>query len=109
MDQLRATGTFNIKQVTTNPRDARTAIASGKAHVGLVIPPDYHDRRARQEAAKVLVLIDGSDSTVSAQALAAVSGLAAQDLSDTLAKAGPNAVQGSLEIQPIILFNPDGR
>jgi ABC-2 type transport system permease protein len=108
MDQLRATGTFNIKRVTTDPRDARTAIAAGRARVGLVIPPDYHDKRARDEDAQVLVLIDGSDSTVSAQALAAVSGLAAQDLARIIAKNAP-AGQGSLQMQPIVLFNPDGR
>ncbi len=55
----------------------------------------------------MLVLIDGSDSTVSAQALAAVSGLAAQDLADAIARVG--GAQGTLAIQPIILFNPEGR
>jgi len=109
MDKLRATHTFRVRRVTTDPLDARSEIAAGRARVGLVIPPDYHDRRARNQPAKVLVLIDGSDSTVSAQALAAVSGLAAQDLADVIARAGATAAQGSLAIQPIILFNPDGR
>jgi ABC-2 type transport system permease protein len=107
MDKLRATHTFKIKRITTNPLDARSEIAAGRARVGLVIPPDYHDKRARSEPAKVLVLIDGSDSSVSAQALGAVSGLAAQDLADAIEKVG--STQGTLEIQPIILFNPDGR
>jgi ABC-2 type transport system permease protein len=108
MDQLRATGTFSIQRVTADPRDARSEIASGHARVGLVIPPDFHDKRARDEDAQVLVLIDGSDSTVSAQALAAVSGIAAQDLARMLAKSAPPG-QGSLQMQPIVLFNPDGR
>jgi ABC-2 type transport system permease protein len=107
MDKLRATHTFQIKRVTTNPLDARIEIAAGRARVGVEIPPDYHDRRARDLPAKVLVLIDGSDSTVSAQALAAVSGIAAQDLANAIARAG--GAQGSLAVQPIILFNPDGR
>ncbi len=107
MDKLRATHTFRIRRVTTNPLDARSEIAAGRARVGLIIPPDYHDRRARNLAAKVLVLIDGSDSTVSAQALAAASGVASQDLADAMAKAGVTG--GGLAIQPIILFNPDGR
>jgi ABC-2 type transport system permease protein len=107
MDKLRATHTFKIRRVTANPLDARSEIAAGRARVGLVIPPDYHERRARSQPAKVLVLIDGSDSTVSAQALAAVSGLAAQDLADAIGKLG--GAEGTLAIQPIILFNPDGR
>jgi ABC-2 type transport system permease protein len=108
MDKLRATHTFRIARVTANPLDARSEIAAGRARVGLVIPPDYHDRRALEQPAKVLVLIDGSDSSVSAQALAAVSGLAAQDLADAIARRA-EAAQGTLSIQPIILYNPDGR
>ncbi len=108
MDQLRATGTFRIKRVTANPNEARSEIAAGHVRVGVVIPPDYHDKRARDLSAKVLVLIDGSDSTVSAQALAAVSGLEAQDRARLVDKnAAPG--EGSLAMQPIILFNPDGR
>ena len=108
MSQLRATGTFQITRVTTDPRAARSEIAAGHVRVGVVIPPDYHDKRARDLDAQVLVLIDGSDSTVSAQALAAVSGLAAQDLGRQLSKLGVGG-QGSLSMQPIVLFNPDGR
>src|ERR1700759_1709250 len=74
MDKLRATHTFAIKHVTPDPRVGREDIAAGRARVGVVIPPDYHDNRARGAGAKILVLIDGSDSTVSAQALAAVNG-----------------------------------
>ena len=78
MDRLRATHTFTIEKITHDPHEARSEIAAGRARVGVVIPPDFHYKRARGEEAKVLVLIDGSDSTVSAQALGAVTGLAAQ-------------------------------
>jgi len=105
---MRATRTFKIVHVTQDPRDARTDIASGHARVGVVIPPDYHDKRARDLPSKVLVLIDGSDSTVSAQALAAVNGLAVQANLEDDARLG-NAPPGGLSVQPIILFNPDGR
>src|SRR6266849_1347779 len=63
LDKLRATGTFRIDRVTENPRDARADITAGRARVGIVIPPDYHDKRSRGSDAKILVLIDGSDST----------------------------------------------
>src|SRR6202453_719162 len=43
MDQLRATHTFDITKVTSDPREARAAISKGSARVGVVIPPDYHD------------------------------------------------------------------
>jgi drug efflux transport system permease protein len=111
MDKLRATHTFAIRRITRDPRDARGEITAGRAKVGVVIPPDYHDRRARNDGAKILVLIDGSDSNVSAQTLAAVNGVA----SDTSLRALTETVPGAaapppaLSVQPIILFNPDGR
>ncbi len=108
MDQLRATKTFKITRVTPDPRVARDDITAGRVRVGVVIPPDYHDLRARNLPAKVLVLIDGSDSTVSAQALASVNGIASQLSIETLQKAAPGA-EMPLSVQPIILFNPEGR
>jgi ABC-2 type transport system permease protein len=107
IDRLGATSTFRIKRITGNPHDARNDITAGRARIGIVIPPDYHDKRTRQKDAKVLVLIDGSDSTVSAQALASVNGLAAAMNLEEIRKGvrAPDPVAA----QPIILFNPDGR
>ena len=107
MDELRATRTFTITRVTADPHEARREITSGKARVGVIIPPDYRDKRARKTGAKVLVLIDGSDSQVSGQALAAVNGLAAQITIEDISKVTGEAP--TLSVQPIILFNPDGR
>src|SRR3954447_7234206 len=112
LDQLRATRTFKIAQLTTNPHDARDEITAGRARVGVVIPPDYHDKRVRRSGAKILVLIDGSDSTLSAQALAAVNGLVAtaniEEVSKNTSASAPAASQ-PFSAQPIVLFNPDGR
>jgi ABC-2 type transport system permease protein len=112
MDKLRATHTFAITRITSDPRDARGEITAGRAKVGLIIPPDFHDKRVSGEGAKVLVLIDGSDSNVSAQALAAVNGVAADASVQALASSIGNAgrpFQLPLAVQPIVLFNPDGR
>jgi ABC-2 type transport system permease protein len=106
MDQLVASRTFKITRVTVNPHEARSDIIAGRARVGVVIPPDYHNKRTRSQAAKILVLIDGSDSTASAQALASVNGLMSQiNLEEVATKGLPPGVAA----QPIILFNPDGR
>jgi len=107
MDRLRATKTFAIRAVTSNPQVARDEITAGRAGVGIVIPPDYHDRRVRGSSAKILVLIDGSDSIVSSGALAAVNGVVANqnlELIKTDARSGM-----PIAAQPIILFNPEGR
>jgi ABC-2 type transport system permease protein len=112
MDKLRATHTFDITRVTPDPHAAREDIASGRARVGVVIPPDFHDTRASGSGSKILVLIDGSDSNVSAQALASVNGVASnENLEATTEKiqVGVTAPAPALSVQPIVLFNPDGR
>ncbi len=106
LDQMRATKTFEIARVTNSPDQARAMIAQGTARLGVVIPPDFHDRRARRQEAQFLVLIDGSDSNVSAQALASINGLVAQTNLDAAKAAGAKPI---LSAQPIILFNPEGR
>jgi drug efflux transport system permease protein len=107
MDKLRATKTFAIKTVTESTQNARTEIIAGRAGVGIVIPPDYHDKRARGATAKILVLIDGSDSIVSSGALAAVNGVISNQNLEFLTQ---NARSGMpFSAQPIILFNPEGR
>src|SRR5262249_22290082 len=79
MDQMVASKTFKIRELTADPRVARARIRAGRAAVAVVIPPKFHDRTVRGNLAQVLVLIDGSDSTASAQALAAINGLVAQN------------------------------
>jgi ABC-2 type transport system permease protein len=106
-DQLVASRTFKIVRVTSSPEEARQLIRAGRARVGVVIPPRYHDHRIRGTESQVLVLIDGSDSTASAQALASVNGLVAQDNAARLETVVPG--RGALAAQPIILFNPEGR
>ena len=106
-DQLRAAKTFKILEVTTDPEHARQRIRSGRARVAIVIPPRFHDDRIRGTPAQVLVLIDGSDSTASAQALASVNGLVANDNLARLQTVVRG--EGAIEAQPIILFNPEGR
>ncbi len=104
MEQMRASKTFRIVTLTTSPEEARAEIREGMARVGVVIPPKFHDRALRKQPAQVLVLIDGSDSTVSSQALASVNGIISQDQ-----LAGVENVGSSIAAQPVILFNPEGR
>ncbi|MFN0063654.1 MAG: ABC transporter permease [Myxococcaceae bacterium] len=107
MDKLVATKTFRIREVTESPEVARTRIREGKASVGVVIPPGFREKQLRRETAQILVLIDGSDSTVSAQALASINGLVVQaNLARIERVQGP--VRG-IAAQPIVLFNPSGK
>ncbi|HEX4385894.1 MAG TPA: ABC transporter permease, partial [Myxococcales bacterium] len=100
IDRLRASKTFRVDTITMSPEAAHDAIRRGSARVAVVIPPDFHRRKLRESDAQILVLIDGSDSTVSAQALASINGLTIQPVAVT---------KVAMSAHPIILFNPEGR
>jgi len=105
--KMVASKTFKIVAVTASPEQARQMIRAGRVRIAVVIPPRFHDRRVRGDLAQVLVLIDGSDSTASSQALASINGLVAADNAARLEAVVPG--RGALAAQPIILFNPEGR
>jgi ABC-2 type transport system permease protein len=108
MDQMRASKTFDIVRVTSSSHEARRDVIAGKARVGVVIPPNFQGKQLRPEGAQVLVLIDGSDSNASAQALASINGLIAAKNLATIRETMGRAAQ-PVSAQPVIMFNPDGR
>jgi len=83
-------------------------LVAGRASVGIEIPPDYARRRLNAQPADVLVLVDGSDSSISSQALAAANGLAlSRSISELAARAGAKDLP--IRTHPLFLFNPDSR
>jgi ABC-2 type transport system permease protein len=108
MDQMRASRTFKITAVTTSPQEARAQIIAGKARVGVVIPPEFQGKQQRPDGAQILVLIDGSDSNASAQALASINGLVASKNLEAIRASMARSGQ-PVSAQPVIMFNPDGR
>jgi ABC-2 type transport system permease protein len=108
MDQMRASRTFHITRVTANSHEARGDIIAGRARVGVVIPPDFAAKQSRSEGAQILVLIDGSDSNASAQALASINGLIANKNLSAI-RSTLNRTGQPISAQPVIMFNPDGR
>ena len=94
------------------------ALTSGRAKVGLRIPPHYTDRLLRGEQVQVQVLIDGSDSQVAttAQSTAQLLGL---NLAIQVARSKAEALQVApsrdpsghaalpIETRTRLLYNPD--
>src|SRR5262249_498219 len=86
----------------------RQEIVAGHASVGVEIPPDFARKRLYGQPVSVLVLIDGSDSSISAQTLGAANGLALSRSPHQLGKpSGPRPLP--IEARPQLLFNPDSR
>lgn len=93
-------------------------LASGRAKVGIKIPPDYSDRLLRGQQATVQVLIDGSDSQVATTAMngAALLGLMqslgrGRALAESVQLAAARDPAGRMalpiEVRPRLLYNPD--
>jgi ABC-2 type transport system permease protein len=102
------TSVFDVMGFVSSREALRTEIVAGRASIGLAIPPDYARKRLDGKPADFLVLIDGSDSTVSGQSLAAVNGLA---LSQSLGELSHKFSLKNLPLTPapLLLFNPDSR
>ncbi|HXA81847.1 MAG TPA: ABC transporter permease [Methylomirabilota bacterium] len=108
LDRLSNSDTFRLVRFVETDHDLTDAIVSGKCRVGIKIPVDYSDKLLHQMSAQVLVLIDGSDSSVAGQAINVTTAIGLDEsLRRVLAATGnpPFAV----DMRPKILFNPDSR
>lgn len=117
-DAFANTTTFDIYARALNEDEFRRALTSGRAKVGILIPPDYSDRLLNGEQAQVQVLIDGSDSQVATTALQATSLLGTslsfartRPFAESLpAVPSRNAVGQPvmpIEMRPRLLYNPN--
>lgn len=102
------TSYFDIVAYAPSHAALKELIVAGRASVGVEIPPDYARRRLNAQPADVLVLVDGSDSTISSAALAAANGLAlSRSLTEIAQRAGVSDLP--IQLHPLFLFNPDSR
>ena len=117
-EAFRNARTFQIVDRVTDEESFRRAMTSGRARVGLVIPPDYSDRLLLGEQAQVQVLIDGSDSQVATTALNATNLLGVKlsqrigfAFGETLQQVPSRNAEGRIampvEMRPRLLFNPN--
>ena len=109
MDELRATKTFEIARVTNSPEEARDDDRAGHgARRRSIIPPDYHDRRARGEQRAV----PRADRRLATrrQRAGARRRSTGSSRSRTSRPCGRRPARDPvMSAQPIVLFNPEGR
>jgi ribosome-dependent ATPase len=109
---------FDVVERVNDEDSFTSAIISGNAKAGIVIPANYSDRIVTGQQAQVQVLVDGSDSQVAttAQNTAQLLGLnisigMARGKADALQVASARGPSGRaelpIEIRPRLLFNPD--
>ncbi|MBI4617762.1 MAG: ABC transporter ATP-binding protein/permease [Planctomycetes bacterium] len=112
------TGTFQVQGRSLDEESFRRSLTSGRARVGLVIPPNYGDRLVRSEQVQAQLLVDGSDSQVATTALQAAKLLGLMrsiQLARTQAEANQTAPARDpsgraalpIDIRTRLLFNPN--
>ena len=106
IDRLRNSDTFHVDKYVENDRDLNNEIIAGRARVGIKIPVDYSDRLLHKMSAQVLVLIDGSDSSVAGQAINVTTAIG---LDESLRRVLQDRTSFAVDMRPKVLFNPDSR
>ncbi|MCL2647243.1 MAG: ABC transporter permease [Phycisphaerales bacterium] len=117
-EQFANTRVFTIVERVQDDESFQRALTSGRAKVGIIIPPDYTERLINDRQVQVQVLIDGSDSQIATSALNAANLLGVRtsiELTRLRQEAGQQAVARDsagnivmpLEIRPRLLYNPD--
>ncbi len=94
---------FQVVEIVRTDEELNRAIVAGRARVGVKIPHDFSQKLLAGQTAQLLVLVDGSESNIAAEAL---------NVSNALAlRASLERALGDRELpvdcRPRILFNPD--
>jgi ABC-2 type transport system permease protein len=109
VDRFATSGYFDIRYMVSDDRQIRPLVDAGKARVGLVIPPRFAAKLARQETATVQLLLDGTDSNTATVAQGYVTQIVNAESTRILEeRVGPKAL-APVAVEPTIRvwFNPD--
>ena len=118
LEEFENTRTFKVVERVHDGASFESSLTSGRAKVGVKVPPNFSDRLIRGEQVEVQVLIDGSDSQTATTALNTVRLLGldrsihlARSFVETLARAPARDPTGRpalpIAMRPRLLYNPD--
>jgi ABC-2 type transport system permease protein len=96
---------FLITSYVNSDAELQEAIVAGKARIGIKIPEDYSRRLVGGQTAQILVLVDGSESSIAAEAVNVGNAIALRESLASILQDKPLPV----EARPRVLFNPDTR
>ncbi len=102
--EFESTRYFRVTGQVYSDRELERAIVSGRAKVGIKIPPDYSEQLVNGRQASVQVLIDGSDSTSALRLLQASQTLG---FLKSLKKIGFTTEMAAVDVRSRLLFNPN--
>jgi ABC-2 type transport system permease protein len=105
LESFAASDVFDLRIYARSPAEMYEAIRGGRARAGIRIPYDYARRLEDGSQATVLVLVDGSDSSVAGQAVSTSTGVA---MKESLVRVLPDGTM-PIEVRPSVLYNPATR
>lgn len=106
LDRFRNSDTFYIYTYVHSDAELTHELVAGRAKVGIKIPYDFDRQILRGNTAQVLLLVDGSDSSVSGQTINVAASIG---LDESLRRILPESAVPAIEIRPKVMFNPDSR
>jgi ABC-2 type transport system permease protein len=105
LQAFRNTDDFDFIAEVSSDEELHQAIVAGKAHVGIKIPEDYSRKLLAGESAQILIEVDGSVSSVAAEAVNVGNAVALRESLKRVLGDKPLGV----DARPQVLFNPDTR
>jgi ABC-2 type transport system permease protein len=106
LDRLRNSDTFRIYTFVHSDKELTREMVAGRARVGIKVPVDFDRDLMKGNSAQLLVMVDGSESSVAGQALNVANGIG---LDESLRRMLPNGGRAALDVRPKMMFNPDSR
>jgi ABC-2 type transport system permease protein len=108
----RAADYFHVDYDVTSETELRQLIDSGRAGVGMIIPPGYGDKLASGQTSEVAFVIDGSDPSIAGTALSAAQLIAQTKATTLVAERAAHLGQAAVARMPIevrtqVWYNPD--
>lgn len=106
IDRFAGSGYFTINARPASEDELRPLIDSGSIQVAMVIPSGTADALSRGQNAPIGIIVDGSDSQVSAVGGGYASQIVAQFNADRLVAQGVSIAAPGLDAQIRVMFNP---
>ncbi len=106
LDRLRNSDTFHIYKYVHSDAELNEEMVSGRASVGIKVPVDFDRDLLKGNTAQLMVLVDGSDSSVAGQAMNVSNSIALDESLRRMMKPGQIT---PIEVRPKMMFNPASR
>lgn len=109
IDRFVNSDDFLIVRSADSDAEMNREIVSGRARVAIKIPPDYSRKLLAGQTASVLILVDGSDSSVAGEAMNVSNAIALRESLERSLSLSAVRQELPVEARPKVLFNPDSK